>query len=733
MHKKRLFLHVSITLLLVVLVFGKLIPNLNQIYFSKDGDGFRTYFGMYYHAKYDSTASRLNGMNYPYGEIINFTDCQPPVSNLIQFVSNNLFDITAYTTGINNGLMLFSIVLAAIFLFLIFRLLEMPFLYASAVSLCMVFLSPQIQRMGGHFSLSWMFWVPLSIYFLLLFDRKNSWLISILIFVSAYLSGAMHFYFLAFWVFLFAPYWLYRWFLSARYKFQKTDLFHFFVQVLLPVAVLQAGLIMHDSVIDRTSNPWGFYDFRGHFISVFLPLFKSYLPVFNNWGFAKRVPWEAFSYIGLVASVGFFVMIGRWGIKWLKTKKIHSIAGNSLLDFLFVVSFLVLLFSFGIPFVLGLDKLRNFIGPLGQLRGVARFAWLFYYVINILVFRCIYIELWKGNKVWWKKTLVIVLVAFFAFEAWSYSGSYQNKMNNSLDDMDGSNPVSLVSLVNKTVLPSQFQAVLPLPYFNVGSESIWEHAECNIMNQTFIVSMESGIPNIGVMAARTSISEAYKNIALVRTPWDEYEVLNDYPNHKPILLTVAKCDQINDDEKRLISHAQWIAGTPYIDLYSLDFDTLRSLPVLHDFPSRYQSVLDSIAIIMPDTLAFIDQNGSIYDNSKLFSYKVSHRFTRFIEAPIKLDMEQPVYVRFWVHNYAKDLVARTRLLVIQSTPDHQTLDEKYTDVFHHIRTFQGDWALIEIELQPKQENQIITVLFKNYEYRGKTLCFDEMSISQIGF
>ncbi|HKM92545.1 MAG TPA: hypothetical protein VJY41_02745, partial [Prolixibacteraceae bacterium] len=80
-----------------------------------------------------------------------------------------------------------------------------------------------------------------------------------------------------------------------------------------------------------------------------------------------------------------------------------------------------------------------------------------------------------------------------------------------------------------------------------------------------------------------------------------------------------------------------------------------------------------------------------------------------------------------------DLVARTRLLVIQSTPDHQTLDEKYTDVFHHIRTFQGDWALIEIELQPKQENQIITVLFKNYEYRGKTLCFDEMSISQIGF
>ncbi|MBN2262974.1 MAG: hypothetical protein JW735_08680, partial [Prolixibacteraceae bacterium] len=172
--------HIILSLLLVYLTFGKIIPEINNVYFSKNGDGFRTYYGMYYHAEYDSSYHQIGAMNYPYGELLNFTDCQPPVSNSIRFISNNITDITAYTTGINNGLMILSMILASIFIFLILKKLKLSWWFASPVALSIVFLSPQIQRMGGHFSLSWMFWIPLSIYLLMRFNKKESWATSII-------------------------------------------------------------------------------------------------------------------------------------------------------------------------------------------------------------------------------------------------------------------------------------------------------------------------------------------------------------------------------------------------------------------------------------------------------------------------------------------------------------------------------------------------------------------------
>ncbi len=731
MKKIGLPLHLILTISLVVLLFGKLLPEINQTYFSRMGDGFRTYYGMYFHAKYDKTAHRLDGMNYPYGEIINFTDCQPPVANLIRFISMNIVDISSYTPAINNFLMIFSLVLASLFLFLIFRFFKIPWWYASLVSLGIVFLSPQIQRMGGHFSLAWMFWIPLSVYLLLLFDRKPSWLLSALVAFSAWLAGDMHFYFLAFWLFLFLPYWLYRWFLSKEYHFKRSDLIHCFIQVMLPFLVLQLTLILNDSATDRTANPWGFYDFRGRFIAVFLPLFKSYVPFLNDWGFAKRVTWEAFSYIGLVASAGFFVLVRRWFTHTLKVKKRVSLTGDPRTDFLMVVSILVLLFSFGIPFILGLDKLRSLAGPLGQLRGVARFGWMFYYVVNIVVFRQIYLNWFEGRRAVWLKTLALMSVGFLLFEAWSYSSKYQYQLNNKMEELNTTNPESLASVVQATIEAERFQAVLPLPYFNVGSESTWIQDDCDIMKHTFVVSMLTGLPNIGVMAARTSISQAYKNTALSSMPWKRYPVLDDYPNNKPLLLTVAKCETFTEDELRLVSHARHLGGTAQLDLYELDLDTLKSIPEKYRFPERYALTTDSIQHLMTDSLAYFSANGGKHTEEKLVGVEASHNFNRIMEAPVVIDPGKPLYLRFWVRDYARDLVARTQLLVIQSAPDHQTLEEKYSDIFRHIRSFDGDWALIEIELQAKQEREIIKLLFKNYNIEGQRLFFDEWSVSQL--
>ncbi|MBN2262517.1 MAG: hypothetical protein JW735_06370, partial [Prolixibacteraceae bacterium] len=493
------------------------------------------------------------------------------------------------------------------------------------------------------------------------------------------------------------------------------------VQVFLPLILLQLNLIFNDSITDRTSNPWGFYAFKGHPAGVFLPLFKSYFPFFNKLGFANRVPWEAFSYIGIVASAVFFIMSYQWISESIKQKAVQSFTNNKILDYLTGISFLVLLFSFGIPFIFGLDKLRQIAGPLGQLRGVARFGWLFYYTINIVAFRYIYIKYFELRNNYKGKILAFFFVLVFAFEAWSYSAKYQNILNNHMPETEIQTNGSIANIATNNIEANNFQVIMPLPYFNIGSESIWLEPKCESMQNSFIASMVTGLPNIGVMAARTSISQAYKNIALTLLPWKTYEVLNDYPNNKPLLLTVARCNELNANEQRLIHHSKQIASSNIYDFYSLEIDTLRALPGIYNYPQQYAAINDSIKKTAINTQAYW------LNNRKL---TLSRKFSNAAECKLNLDTNHPIYIRFWVNNFETDLVARTQILIIQSDTTHQTFKESYTDIFKNISTIDKQRALIEIELDVQKEEQIIKLLFKNSDLKGYRLEIDEVSISQ---
>src|SRR5512133_2457621 len=86
-----------LTLLVFILYFGNLFDKLNRM----------SYANMEYHIRYDTSYMRCNSMNYPYGEHVFFTNNQPLFSNTVKFISKNIFDISGYTLGMLNFLMLF--------------------------------------------------------------------------------------------------------------------------------------------------------------------------------------------------------------------------------------------------------------------------------------------------------------------------------------------------------------------------------------------------------------------------------------------------------------------------------------------------------------------------------------------------------------------------------------------------------------------------------------------------
>ncbi|MDA3816606.1 MAG: hypothetical protein PF486_04455 [Prolixibacteraceae bacterium] len=710
----------------VLFLFNQILSNLNSTYFATGGDGLKAYYGAIYHNNYDKSYHHFNGMNHPYGENIFFTGSQPPISNTVKFIDENIIECSGYIVGIMNGMMIASIILGIFFLYLIFRRFKIPAWYSALVAIGIGLLSPQLGRLGGHFSLSWMLWIPLELYLLQLIQEKRTWQRSVIFGITTLLAGMMHLYFFMFSGFLLLFYWGNQ-FISKKDKLKSIfPYLHVLIQLLIPFLLIQLLMGQYDTVTDRTGFPWGFYSYRAYPGSVLLPVNKWYVPFISELGFTRKYSWEAFSYTGIIASLGFIAIIL---LKIISKKSKRSFSDNPYTEVWFWASAAALLFSMGIPFILGLDKLRLILGPVAQIRALGRFAWLFYYVLNIIVFIKLYEHL-RTNKIRniYKSFIYVAVIGILFFEAYDNTRVIKS-LNNKIPSF------TQAANTNGTYsdLPfdkNKYQAIMPLPYFHIGSESSWIEPKCGMAQKIFTASLSTGLPTNAVMLSRTSLSQTYKNIALTLTPWKTYEVLDDYQSEKPVLLMVASCDQLNENERRLIRHSSLVDSEGETKFYSLEVDSLRAIPGKYNFPARYHSVIDSIKILDKDTLAHISYVATSNETLKI---KAPAKHQRIFENPVNLNPEKPVFIRFWVKNYNHDLVARTQLLVIQSKPDHQTIEEKYTDIFRNIRTIDGDWALVEIKLQPQQKSQIFKILIRNKDINGKPLYFKEFTISQLKF
>ena len=116
--EKGFLITIILSISVLFLFFGRLLIHPNSCYFSVVGDGIQVYYNALYHVFFDKNILTEDSMQYPYQESVFFTGCNPILTTFIKYLG-----LKYYTVGILNLSMLFSIPLAAIFIYLIFRLL----------------------------------------------------------------------------------------------------------------------------------------------------------------------------------------------------------------------------------------------------------------------------------------------------------------------------------------------------------------------------------------------------------------------------------------------------------------------------------------------------------------------------------------------------------------------------------------------------------------------------------
>lgn len=706
------------------------------------GDGFKAYTVIDYHAEYDSSYTHFQGMNYPYGDHAIPSATQPLISNAIKFISENLVDITDYTIAVVNLSMLVSIVLCGLFLFLIFRRMDLPWWYAGIAAAGITFLSPQIHRMHAHYGLSHPEVIPLLWYLLLRWYETRKAGTSLLVGLVVIGYSLIHFYYFAILVFAISFFFLFVFMQKWDWKGLPALAGHYLLQAVVPLLFFVYWLFMQDTVADRTPEPWGFFEFHAIWEGIATSMDQPYFQwIDRNLIKIESTGLEQRAYLGLVGLITLLAI----GIHWVVRKfrgPVLAVENDSqaFLTLSFWVGLILLIFAHGVPFTLpGLAGLLDYAGPVRQFRSVGRFAWVFFYLMNIIAFVWLY-EQSKEQR--WRLLILVPALIILILEARNSSYGWNLEMDEVEEFRAGQSFLDLPGINYR-----DFQAILTVPYYNVGSDQFWWDPEGFILQKSLTLSIQTGLPVTSAMLTRSSRSQTLRQFQLVTEPYRLPVILEDYPDDRPLLMIL---DQREFEKERsryehLLEGADLIYSSgDRLRLYRLPLRTFRER-----LDNRIQKLERTIrrdsSLIRADGFAIRDSVSRVYyddlaagNSREAYFGKGAYQGTcagenRFAIPNLPHQQAGQRYeLSIWMY-IADDRRTRSRVELIEFGPDGKEL-ARHGDAAHHlIDLFDPEgWGLVELPFQAKRADSSFELMVTNPRLGQAELFLDELLVRPEG-
>jgi hypothetical protein len=477
-----------------------LIFHPNDILLAGDGDGLKSYYCFFYHTHYDESLVHFSGMNYPHGEHYLFTDGFPPIAWIIQLLPF----LKPYGIALIHLSLLLSLWLTPLFIYSVLKKFKTETWIAIVGSITLFLLQPQFPRLFSHLSLAYSIFFPLSWYLLIRYKESlasKKWMLVLII--NQLFWYFMHPY-LGFMITLFYGI---HWFLhqfsnKLAWKGRVMDL----IPVVFPVLFVQLFLKWTDHITDRPTNPYGFFEYQAHWKSIFLPPKGGLHQWMEQFISFEEFRWEGQAYVGfltlLMLSIGLI-----YGIIYIlrRQKQLNDLTRNLLVAF--IAALFMLILSFGFPFN-GNPGWLETLTFLKQFRALGRFSWPFFYVsgiLGIVVLSVLYKQFssLEKNPVRHYLSIVVVSILFSVqlFEAWNLLAIPKSFTTNLFDHkLLNKEEKALIKICEK----GTNRAILPLPWFHIGSEIYGKEASAETLRNSFLLSAHTGTPLYAVMMGRSS-------------------------------------------------------------------------------------------------------------------------------------------------------------------------------------------------------------------------------------
>lgn len=567
-------------------LFGPMLWSPGEYLMGTGGDGLKNTFTFLWYVVHDH-GTWFTGMNYPFGEHPNFPDVQPGLAWIVRGLQH--LGLMPAGGAAALGALYWSLALgvaaAPPVLFALLRRAGVNPWFAIVAAVLITLQSPQIDRLAGHFALSYPVVVP-GLWLLVVRLSERPTVGRALALVAAGLAASfLTSYYVMCALLLAGGYALLGVLLAQRPNRGRAVRVGLWLlgAVGLIVGIHLSWLALTDPyAAERTKDPFGFFTYVTTFAGVFLPSYDPLLPTWKAIFYHDVPDFEGRLYVGTVPAVVLVLTVWRalaYLLRWpLRRMRPGLIVRPVLPTFLRTglwVAVLTLLLAMAYPFWWpGFKQIPELLPPLKQLRALGRFGWLFYYIYA--TYAAVY--LWqlarylrlRGGRPFATSLLVVVSIL------WGLDALLVMRRFTHLTDdtplggefLDG--PTQYLSYLGQAGrYADTFQAIIPLPYFSLGSEKWWANG-AGVEYEAFRAAFQTGQPLVATMMSRTSIRQTGALATLFSSPLIARDTaVVRRLNQRPFLLLTRPGAVLPAAQQRLIKIAKPLFANDRVALYEL--------------------------------------------------------------------------------------------------------------------------------------------------------------------
>lgn len=589
------------------LAFGSAWLRPNDYFFSPAGDGYKAYFATQYYLTHQGEGAWHRAFQYPFGNHMLYMDMNPLLTRLLAW-GKPVVDLTPYSVGITNLLMMLSLFFSAWLLASLLRRCHLPWGLTIPFALVFSFFSPQIDRMTGHLSLAITCYVPLIWYSTLRIYEAHRptehtlWLlvygtvVSLFAFMHPYyglLGAAWLLTYLLIYTWQQKPSWPEKWPLLGGQ----------ILAALLPIILVKGWeWATQQGPQDLVRRPFGQIFYRAGPETLFLPMHEPFVSVWNSFFKVRTMTKEGYAYIGLA---GTFILIS---LVWRAVE--HLMRGKTLrvrrpvlpapLQTSLWTGALLLIPAMAYPMYLWPEMVEYF-GPLRQFRSLGRLAWLFWYPFMVFAAWWLYALYRNMGRVAPNGQLRRIAAGLIglALFSWMINAMALVKsqrriiLQNDLSAFPERQIDYEAQLDVHGYKAADFQAILGLPAFHVGSEKFHLSTDGYRGERvSMAVALQTGLSLCNGLAARSSLSAAKATLQLTAHPLIPKILPDQFPNDKPLLLITVP-GQLSAGAEALLRQAKPIMALGDTRFYELPLSTFNQ-SARQVALARFSAIRDSL-------------------------------------------------------------------------------------------------------------------------------------------
>lgn len=752
--KRKLKFNRSILILIILTTFyllffyHKVLLSPNSYLIVDGGDGIKNYFSYIFHIKHDTSYINTQGINYPYGELQLFTDGQFVISNSIKYLSHFYPEISNYSIGILNLIILLSFFPCTLFIYLIFKRLNTGETYRIIAALLITFFSPQIFRIYGHFALSYAYFFPMIWYLLIRhFEAKKKqtkYLLSYLIGLVATIWSFIHPYYVLISTLFLLSYWLFYFIQHTKSYKNINHYFFIFIQAVLPLIIINFILKSIDNHVERPIYPWGIFSNHARFGTVFIPSMPPFSPWFQLIGATRNQIWEGWAYIGITGGIVTIYTLYKLIKKAFINRTFKQFYNPSIpwiLKASLPASVLILAYSMGFPFNSGLSFLLEWVPVLNQFRSLGRFAWIFFYVFSVYAFYEVYV-IYRLLKI--KKSIkfayFILITALFLYVIEQIPYHRKTKNISSVNVFNYNQLSEDYKEIINAINPKKYQAMIPLPYYVIGNENFVKAPTDKSLKLSETLIYHWALPQFGIAASRSSILEGKKALQLISYPTTDKIIRKNLKSSLPILLVWTK-EPLSLHEELLLTKSKKIVENNEAAIYEISFSDLfynTSKQEIKSFIAQKDS------LIRVNSFYLKNRNDLLYSNS-FDNVRSSHVYcgngakSGFIKSEtslstkIKVNVNKPTdyILSFWYYHQGERRSDNFCKIVARNYKGEQ-YDIANKSVSDHYAQIEDEWSLVEIPFMVDPSVQELELFLDGNSYNPMEWFVDELWIRKKG-